>query len=137
MQGIEKKVLEYKENLLRATELRAKMVDAEISFNVLKKELGLTVHELRKLVTGELQDKEAAVEKLIKNTPKTILNRDKEFKQFQKILLKKGITITELENELKVNRNKIYRTIRGENINRDRELERKLENLLDEKLFCW
>ncbi|RHG37443.1 hypothetical protein DW261_03355 [Fusobacterium varium] len=136
MQGIEKKVLEYKENLLRATELRAKMVDAEISFNVLKKELGLTVHELRKLVTGELQDKEAAVEKLIKNTPKTILNRDKEFKQFQKILLKKGITITELENELKVNRNKIYRTIRGENINRDRELERKLENLLDEKLFC-
>ncbi len=136
MQGIEKKVLEYKENLLRATELRAKMVDAEISFNILKKELGLTVHELRKLVTGELQDKEAAVEKLIKNTPKTILNRDKEFKQFQKILLKKGITITELENELKVNRNKIYRTIRGENINRDRELERKLENLLDEKLFC-
>lgn len=136
MQGIEKKVLEYKENLLRATELRAKMVDAEISFNVLKKELGLTVHELRKLVTGELQDKEAAVEKLIENTPKTILNRDKEFKQFQKILLKKGITITELENELKVNRNKIYRTIRGENINRDRELERKLENLLDEKLFC-
>lgn len=136
MQGIEKKVLEYKENLLRATELRAKMVDAEISFNILKKELGLTVHELRKLVTGELQDKEAAVEKLIKNTPKTILNRDKEFKQFQKILLKKGITITELENELKVNRNKIYRTIRGENINRDRELEQKLENLLDEKLFC-
>lgn len=136
MQGIEKKVLEYKENLLRATELRAKMVDAEINFNILKKELGLTVHELRKLVTGELQDKEAAVEKLIKNTPKTILNRDKEFKQFQKILLKKGITITELENELKVNRNKIYRTIRGENINRDRELEQKLENLLDEKLFC-
>lgn len=136
MQGIEKKVLEYKENLLRATELRAKMVDAEISFNILKKELGLTVHELRKLVTGELQDKEAAVEKLIKNTPKTILNRDKEFKQFQKILLKKGIKITELEAELKVNRNKIYRTIRGENINRDRELEMKLEKLLDEKLFC-
>ncbi|WP_304159724.1 hypothetical protein [Fusobacterium ulcerans] len=136
MQGIEKKVLEYKENLLRATELRAKMVDAEISFNILKKELGLTVHELRKLVTGELQDKEAAVEKLIKNTPKTILNRDKEFKQFQKILLKKGIKITELETELKVNRNKIYRTIRGENINRDRELEMKLEKLLDEKLFC-
>lgn len=136
MQGIEKKVLEYKENLLRATELRAKMVDAEISFNVLKKELGLTVHELRKLVTGELQDKEAAVEKLIKNTPKTILNRDKEFKQFQKILLKKGIKITELETKLKVNRNKIYRTIRGENINRDRELEMKLEKLLDEKLFC-
>lgn len=136
MQGIEKKILEYKENLLRATELRAKMVDAEISFNILKKELGLTVHELRKLVTGELQDKEAAVEKLIKNTPKTILNRDKEFKQFQKILLKKGIKITELEAELKVNRNKIYRTIRGENINRDRELEMKLEKLLDEKLFC-
>ncbi|MDH6457608.1 hypothetical protein M2102_001236 [Fusobacterium sp. PH5-7] len=136
MQGIEKKVLEYKENLLRATELRAKMVDAEISFNVLKKELGLTVHELRKLVTGELQDKEAAVEKLIKNTPKTILNRDKEFKKFQKILLKKGIKITALEAELKVNRNKIYRTIRGENINRDRELEMKLEKLLDEKLFC-
>ena len=136
MQGIEKKVLEYKKNLLRATELRAKMVDAEISFNVLKKELGLTVHELRKLVTGELQDKEAAVEKLIKNTSKTILNRDKEFKQFQKILLKKGIKITELETELKVNRNKIYRTIRGENINRDRELEMKLEKLLDEKLFC-
>ncbi|MHD0316716.1 hypothetical protein [Fusobacterium sp. THCT1E2] len=136
MQGIEKKVLEYKKNLLRATELRAKMVDAEISFNILKKELGLTVHELRKLVTGELQDKEVAVEKLIKNTPKTILNRDKEFKQFQKILLKKGIKITELEAELKVNRNKIYRTIRGENINRDRELEMKLEKLLDEKLFC-
>lgn len=136
MQGIEKKVLEYKENLLRATELRGKMVDAEINFNVLKKELGLTVHELRKLVAGELQDKEAEVEKLIKNIPKTIIERDKEFKHFQKILLKKGIKITELENILKVNRNKIYRTIRGENINRDRELEQRLENLLDEKLFC-
>lgn len=136
MQGIEKKVLEYKENLLRATELRGKMVDAEINFNILKKELGLTVHELRKLVAGELQDKEAEVEKLIKNTPKTIIERDKEFKHFQKILLKKGIKITELENILKVNRNKIYRTIRRENINRDRELEQRLENLLDEKLFC-
>lgn len=136
MQGIEKKVLEYKENLLRATELRGKMVDAEISFNILKKELGLTVHELRKLVAGELQDKEADVEKLIKNTPKVIMQRDKEFKHFQKILIKKGIKITELEDMLKTNRNKIYRTIRGENINRDRELEQKLENLLDEKLFC-
>lgn len=136
MQGLEKKVLEYKENLLRITELRAEMIDAEISLNLVKKELGLNNHELNKFVMGELQEKEEAVKKMIKEAPAEIIRRNKELKTFQKILLRKNIKLKEIEEALNVNRNKIYRVIRGEAQNRDRELEAKLEKYLDEKLFC-
>lgn len=135
MSEIERKVEEYRANLLRINEMKKGLIDAEISFVSVKDTLNLNVYEWRKLFKGELPSKEKEVWELINNTPEHILKRDKAYKGFQKVLIDKGITARQVSESLGIEINKVYRILRKINVNRDRELETKVEQYLGVKVF--
>lgn len=135
MSELEKKVEVYRENLLRITELKKGLIDAEISLVSLRTVLNLSLYEWTKLIDGRLEEREAEVWKLIKNTPKHIKNRDTIYKHFQKILLEKNIKVSEIADALNIDINKIIRIVKRLNINRDIETEKKIEKFLGVKVF--
>lgn len=135
MSELEKKVEIYRENLLRITELKKGLIDAEISLVSLRTILNLSLYEWKKLIDGRLEEREAEVWKLIKNTPKHIKSRDTVYKHFQKILLEKNIKVSEIANALNIDINKIIRIVKRLNINRDIETEKKIEKFLGVKVF--
>lgn len=135
MSELEKKVEVYRENLLRITELKKGLIDAEISLVSLRTVLNLSLYEWKKLIDGRLEEREAEVWKLIKNTPKHIKNRDTIYKHFQKILLEKNIKVSEIADALNIDINKIIRIVKRLNINRDIETEKKIEKFLGVKVF--
>ncbi|WP_294726138.1 hypothetical protein [uncultured Fusobacterium sp.] len=135
MSELEKKVERYRENLLRMLELKKGLIDAEISLVSLKLSLNLSAYEWKKLVNGQLEEREGEVWELIKNTPVHIKNRDKIYKHFQKTLLEKDIKISEIAEALDIDINKIIRIVKRLNINRDIETEKKIENFLGVKVF--
>lgn len=135
MSELEKKVERYRENLLRMLELKKGLIDAEISLVSLKLSLNLSAYEWKKLVNGQLEEREGEVWELIKNTPAHIKNRDKVYKHFQKTLLEKDIKISEIAEALDIDINKIIRIVKRLNINRDIETEKKIENFLGVKVF--
>ena len=135
MSELERKVERYRENLLRMLELKKGLIDAEISLVSLKLSLNLSAYEWKKLVNGQLEEREGEVWELIKNTPAHIKNRDKVYKHFQKTLLEKDIKISEIAEALDIDINKIIRIVKRLNINRDIETEKKIENFLRVKVF--
>ena len=135
MSEIERKVEKYRANLLRVNEMKKGLIDAEISFVSVKDILNLNVYDWRNLFKGELQEKEKEVWELIRKTPENIIKRDGAFKNFQKALIDKGITAKQLSETLGIEINKIYRMLRKINVNRDRELEKKVEQYLGIKVF--
>lgn len=135
MSGIEEKVKRYRENLLRITELKKGLIDAEISLVSLRTILNLSLYEWKKLIEGELEEREVEVWKVINNTPKHIRNRDVIYKNFQKILLEKNIKVSEIAEALNIDINKIIRIVKRLNINRDIETEKRIEKFLGVKVF--
>ena len=135
MSELEKKVERYRDNLLRMTELRKGLIDAEISLVSLRTALNLSSYDWKKLVNGELEEREPDVWELIDKTPEHIKSRDKVYKHFQKILLEKDIRISEVAEALDIDINKIIRVAKRLNINRDIETEKKIEKFLGVKVF--
>ena len=135
MSELEKKVERYRDNLFRMTELRKGLIDAEISLVSLRPALNLSLYDWKKLVNGELEEREPDVWNLIDKTPAHIKNRDKVYKHFQKILLEKDIRISEVAEALDIDINKIIRVAKRLNINRDVETEKKIEKFLGVKVF--
>ena len=82
MSELEKKVERYRDNLLRMTELRKGLIDAEISLVSLRTALNLSSYDWKKLVNGELEEREPDVWELIDKTPEHIKSRDKVYKHF-------------------------------------------------------
>lgn len=135
MSELEKKVERYRDNLFRMTELRKGLIDAEISLVSLRPALNLSLYDWKKLVNGELEEREPDVWDLIDKTPTHIKNRDKVHKHFQKILLEKDIRISEVAEALDIDVNKIIRVTKRLNINRDVETEKKIKKFLGVKVF--
>ena len=135
MSELEKKVEKYRDNLFRMTELRKGLIDAEISLVSLRTALKLNLYDWKKLINGELEEREKDVWELINKTPEHIKNRDKVYKHFQKILLEKDIKISEIADALDIDINKIIRVVKRLNINRDIETEKKIEEFLKVKVF--
>lgn len=135
MSELEKRVEAYRDNLFRMTELKKGLIDAEMTLASLKRALNLSLYDWKKLVNGELKERESEVWELINKTPDYIKNRDKEYKKFQKILLEKDTRLSELAEALDIDINKIIRIVKRLNVNRDVETEKKIEEFLGVKVF--
>lgn len=135
MSELEKRVEAYRDNLFRMTELRKGLIDAEMTLASLKRALNLSLYDWKKLVNGELKEREPEVWELINKTPDYIKNRDKEYKKFQKILLEKDTRLSDLAEALDIDINKIIRIVKRLNVNRDVETEKKIEEFLGVKVF--
>lgn len=135
MSELEKRVEAYRDNLFRMTELKKGLIDAEMTLASLKRALNLSLYDWKKLVNGELKERESEVWELINKTPDYIKNRDKEYKKFQKILLEKDTRLSDLAEALDIDINKIIRIVKRLNVNRDVETEKKIEEFLGVKLF--
>ena len=135
MLAIDKKVEEYRSNLLRIDKMKKALIDCEISLVSLKELLELNIYEWRKLIHGELEEKEEKVWELINKTPNHIKERNKVAKDFKKALIDKGLTINEVSTELKIDLNKLYRMINNISTNRDYEAEKKVNEFLGVKVF--
>ena len=115
MESVEKKVVEIRKNLLRIMELKKKMIDCEISWLQMIKMLELTQYEAIKFKNGELPEAEKRALKILENTPKNIIERDNK---------KLGVDI-----------DKIHRILREIPVNRDYEVENKIEKEMGVKIF--
>ena len=135
MSELEKRVEAYRDNLFRMTELKKGLIDAEMTLASLKRALNLSLYDWKKLVNGELKEREPEVWELINKTPDYIKNRDKEYKKFQKILLEKDTRLSDLAEALDIDINKIIRIVKRLNVNRDVETEKKIEEFLGGKVF--
>lgn len=135
MSELEKRVEAYRDNLFRMTELKKGLIDAEMTLASLKRALNLSLYDWKKLVNGELKEREPEVWELINKTPDYIKNRDKEYKKFQKILLEKDTRLSDLAEALDIDINKIIRIVKRLNVNRDVETEKKIEEFLGAKVF--
>lgn len=135
MSELEKRVEAYRDNLFRMTELKKGLIDAEMTLASLKRALNLSLYDWKKLVNGELKEREPEVWELINKTPDYIKNRDKEYKKFQKILLEKDTRLSDLAEASDIDINKIIRIVKRLNVNRDVETEKKIEEFLGVKVF--
>lgn len=135
MSELEKKVEVYRDNLFRMTKIKKGLIDAEMTLASLKRALNLSLYDWKKLVNGELKERESEVWELINKTPDYIKNRDKEYKNFQKTLLEKDIRLSDLAEALDIDINKIIRIVKRLNVNRDIETENKIEEFLGVKVF--
>lgn len=135
MSGVEKKVQEYKQKLIRINELKKKLIDCEMTWLTISEALNLTQYEYKKLIAGDLEEREAEIEALIERTPEHIKKRDKKAKTFQKLMLDKDITIKDFCKENNLDINKVYRALRDLPAERDIKLERTIEKALNVKIF--
>lgn len=135
MSELEKRVEAYRDNLFRMTELKKGLIDAEMTLASLKRALNLSLYDWKKLVNGELRERESEVWELINKTPDYIKDRDKEYKNFQKILLEKDTRLSDIAEALDIDINKIIRVVKRLNVNRDVETEKKIEEFLKVKVF--
>ena len=132
---IEQKVEQYREKLIRIIELKKKMIDSEVSLRKVMLELNLSQYEFKKLFDGELEEREAEVIALCNKIPAFIKNRDRSLKTFQKILLQKDLTVKNFCNRERLDEKKVYRALRGLNVERDIETERGIERALKTRIF--
>nr|DAX54465.1 MAG TPA: hypothetical protein [Caudoviricetes sp.] len=132
---IEQKVEQYREKLIRIIELKKKLIDSEISLQKVMIELNLSQYEFKKLLNGELEEREAEVLALCNKIPAFIKNRDRSLKTFQKLLLQKDLTVKDFCNKEKLDEKKVYRALRGLNVERDIETERGIERALKTRIF--
>lgn len=132
---IEQKVEQYREKLIRIIELKKKMIDSEVSLRKVMLELNLSQYEFKKLFDGDLEEREAEVIALCDKIPAFIKNRDRSLKTFQKILLQKDLTVKDFCNKEKLDEKKVYRALRGLNVERDVETERGIERALKTRIF--
>ena len=135
MESVEKKVVEIRKNLLRIMDLKKKMIDCEVSWLQMIRMLELTQYEAIKFKNGELHEAEKWALKILENTPKNIIERDSKYKLFNKFLLEKGITATGFAKKLGVDIDKIHRILREIPVNRDYEIENKIEKEMGVKIF--
>lgn len=135
MLGLERKVQEYKEKLIRINEIKKQLIDCEITWLIVIEALNLSRYEYKKLIAGDLQEREAEVIALINKTPEHIRKRGKKAKLFQKIMLDKNMTTKEFCEKTKIDMHKLHRTLRDIPAERDRDFEKKVERALNIKLF--
>lgn len=135
MKSVAERTEKYRKNALRILLLRKAMIEAEIDWLNIKQSLNLSQYELNKLKNGELEEREAEVWGMIDGTPVNIKSRDKTFKEFQKALLDRGLSLKEFCEMAEINVNKAYRVIRGEAVTKDVAAEKKIEETLGVKLF--
>lgn len=135
MKGLETKVEEFRKKQERINNIKKQLIDAEISWLVVRQELKLSQYEYIKLKNGDLEAREKEMLKMIKRTPIHILNRNKETKEFKKMLIDRGIGIKQFCEENKINHDKLYRILRGTNVNRDHKTEKQIERALGAKVF--
>ena len=135
MKSVAERTEKYRKNALRILLLRKAMIEAEIDWLNIKQSLNLSQYELNKLKNGELEKREAEVWGMIDGTPASIKSRDKTFKEFQKALLDRGLSLKEFCEMAEINVNKAYRVIRGEAVTKDVAAEKKIEETLGVKLF--
>lgn len=127
-QVVEKKVRDYQEALERTMALRCEMIEAEISIIYAKKIMGISSWE--KFMRGEVpKEKEILLKKELERVPKSIRERDKNFKNFQKAMFLKEKQTKELEEMLGEDRQKIYAVVRG--TVQDEGLKQNIEKELD------
>ena len=132
---IEQKVEQYREKLIRIIELKKKMIDSEVSLRKVMIELNLSQYEFKKLFDGDLEEREAEVIALCDKIPAFIKNRDRSLKTFQKILLQKDLTVKDFCNRERLDEKKVYRALRGLNVERDVQTERGIERALKTRIF--
>ena len=132
---IEQKVEQYREKLIRITEIKKNLIDAEISLQKVMQELNLSQYEFKKLLNGELEEREAEVLALCEKTPGYIKNRDKKVKTFQKLLLQRDLTLKDFCKNERLDEKKVYRALRGLNAERDLETEKGIEWALNVRIF--
>jgi len=133
--AISRKLEETRKCTIRKIEIRKKMVDAELTFDQIREALNLTFGEEIRFRQGRLIEKEKEFEELVSSTDPRILKRDKEMKKFRKLMIEKGISMGELERRVGKERYAIYKAVRGVYAERPLELERKIEDVLGEKIF--
>ncbi|KYM44071.1 hypothetical protein [Fusobacterium necrophorum] len=127
-QIVEGKVKRYQEALERTMALRCEMIEAEVSIIYAKKIMGISSWE--KFMRGEVpKEKELLLKKELERVPKSIRERDKNFKKFQKAMFLKEKQTKELEEMLGEDRQKIYAVVRG--TVQDEGLKQNIEKELD------
>ncbi len=127
-QIVEKKVKNYQEALERTMALRCEMIEAEISIIYAKKIMGISSWE--RFMRGEVpKAKEILLKKELERVPKSIRERDKNFKNFQKAMFLKEKQTKELEEMLGEDRQRIYAVVRG--TVQDEGLKQNIEKELD------
>lgn len=127
-QIVEKKVKNYQEALERTMALRCEMIEAEISIIYAKKIMGISSWE--RFMRGEVpKEKEILLKKELERVPKSIRERDKNFKKFQKAMFLKEKQTKELEEMLGEDRQRIYAVVRG--TVQDEGLKQNIEKELD------
>lgn len=132
---VERKVEQFRQKLIRINNIKKQLIDCEISWLTIKKALNLSLYDYRKLIVGDLEEREAEVLELINNTPEFIKNRERKAKTVQKIMLEREMTLKEFCQENKLDKNKVYRVLRDLPAERDEVLERKIEKALNVKIF--
>ncbi|CAL7895198.1 hypothetical protein [Fusobacterium necrophorum] len=127
-QIVEGKVKRYQEALERTMTLRCEMIEAEVSIIYAKKIMGISSWE--KFMRGEVpKEKELLLKKELERVPKSIRERDKNFKNFQKAMFLKEKQTKELEEMLGEDRQRIYAVVRG--TVQDEGLKQNIEKELD------
>lgn len=132
---VERKVEQFRQKLIRINNIKKQLIDCEISWLTIKKALNLSLYDYRKLIVGDLEEREAEVLELINNTPEFIKNRERKAKTVQKIMLEREMTLKEFCQENKLDKNKVYRVLRDLPAERDEVLEKKIEKALNVKIF--
>src|SRR3712207_2308452 len=133
-QIVEKKVKNYQEALERTMALRCEMIEAEISIIYAKKIMGISSWE--RFMRGEVpKAKEILLKKELERVPKSIRERDKNFKNFQKAMFLKEKQTKELEEMLGEDRQRIYAVVRGtvQDEGLKQNIEKELDITLDRK----
>lgn len=135
MVAVERKVEQFRQKLIRINNLKKQFIDCEMSWITVIEALNLSQYEYKKLMTGDLEEREAEVMALIEKTPEYIKNRDKVLKTFQKLLLDREITVKKFCKDNKVDVNRLYRVLRGLDAERDVKTEKTIEKALNAKIF--
>lgn len=135
MVAVERKVEQFRQKLIRINNIKKQLIDCEMSWITIIEALNLSQYEYKKLMTGDLEEREAEVMELIKKTPEYIKNRDKALKTFQKLLLDREITVKKFCKDNKVDVNRLYRVLRSLDAERDVKTEKTIEKALNAKIF--
>ena len=135
MVAVERKVEQFRQKLIRINNLKKQLIDCEMSWLTVMEVLSLSQYDYRKLMSGDLEEREAEVIELIKKTPEYIKKRNRKAKMFEKIMLDREITMKEFCEKYKLDINKVYRALRDLPAERDIKLEKTIERALKVKIF--
>lgn len=130
----QKEAERVEQSVIFETKIRLRLIESNLTLDDLKEMLNISEYELNKVIKGGYSlELESKINEILDSIPQIIKDSDRDLKNFQALLLVKGIQIKDISEKTGLNRAAIYRTIRGESTYRNRTNEGLIEDAIQEK----